>query len=196
MGCNCYNKASACISLDAGNFHFLLRLCLKPSSHLWKGQDVDSVAAMLLLLFSKCLSYSGDRNVYCLMIWKGGVMTKWSFIILCFCKFSVGPSVEDKMTWLVLISQVLHQYQQLPPQLVFRKACSLVVALLQRLQQVQQLQVYQAGEDISVLCVKSTVCLCMCMHFCVEGTGLWIFFIFPVECGWYAIWLKFEDVLQ
>lgn len=64
---------------------------------------------------------------------------------------SVAPLVEDKMIWLVLMFQVLHQ--QLPHLLVFRKHCPPAQTLLQRVQRVLLQQVYQAGNATSILFV-------------------------------------------
>lgn len=64
---------------------------------------------------------------------------------------SVAPLVEDKMIWLVLMFQVLHQ--QLPHLLVFRKHCPPAQTLLQRVQRVLLQQVYQAGNATRILFV-------------------------------------------
>lgn len=97
----------------------------------------------------------------------------------------MAPLVEDKMIWLVLIFQVLHQ--QLPLLLVFRKHCLPAQTLLQRVQRVQLQQVYKAGSATSVLFivgfffVRSTVCLCTCMRSCLVDPGALDFFHFPVQ---------------
>lgn len=55
-----------------------------------------------------------------------------------------------------------------------QKACFPAQALLQRLQRVLPQQAHKTGESQIHFVFRPPVCLCMCMHFCVErlwGSG-------------------------
>lgn len=77
--------------------------------------------------------------------------------------------------------QAPHQHQQLPLQLGFRKACFPAQALLQRLQRVLPQQAHKAGKSQIHFVLRSTVCLCMCMRFCLEDCGALDFLIYLVK---------------
>lgn len=92
--------------------------------------------------------------------------------------------------------QAPHQHQQLPLQLGFRKACFPAQALLQRLQRVLPQQAHKAGESQINFVFRPTVCLCMCMHFCLEDCGALDFFIYLLNYLQAKNWFQKEVIMH